>query len=271
MGGFGISGPAVRVLDVDGDLGGLVPNGELDAARARSVARVLKVDRRCWDPAGLCLAVDASWLGLLVVEGLLLRCVCVGSWAACELLSAGDVFRPWDADGEGGPLAVTVNWQVLRSGRVAVLDGEFARRMAYWPSVYGGLMQRVLARSGRLAVEQAVTRSTSMDDRLLLSFWLLADRCGLVTREGVVMTLPITHELLSTLVGCRRPTVTVALSKLDKRGLLRRVARDRWLLTHEALMLIHESDRLAEATAEAAHYRDRQPTALLSSTPRAAC
>lgn len=251
---FGIRGEtAVRVLEVDRDLGEQVPCAEMGWAGARSVARVLTVEGRSWVPAGSCLAAGPSWLGLLVLDGLLLRRVCVGSHSACEVLAPGDVFRPWDEDRSPGPIPVIVDWRVLRPSWLAVLDGEFARRMAPWPSVYVGLMQRIVARSRRLAIGQAVTRRTSTAGRLLLLLWLLADRFGVMTGEGVVIRLPVTHELLGTLVGCRRPTVTTTLSKMSEQGLVRREARDRWLLSNAALTILRESDRLDETDNEETH------------------
>jgi CRP-like cAMP-binding protein len=256
MTGLGVKGQAVRVLDVDRELGARVPDAELEVARIRSVARVLKVDRRCWDPTAACVSMSPRPLGLLMIEGQLLRRVCVGPRSGCELLGAGDVFRPWDEDGKPGPIPVTVNWQVLRPARVAVLDREFALRMAQWPSVYTGLMQRVATRSRRLAIEQAVTRLTSARARLLLLFWLMAERWGVVTLGGVVVTLPLTHESLGALIGCERPTVTMTLGKLAERGLLRRQAHGRWLMTNEALRLLREPDRIALAP-DACHVDDR--------------
>jgi hypothetical protein len=49
-------------------------------------------------------------------------------------------------------------------------------------------------------------------------FWQLADRWGQMTPEGVVLPLPLTHELLGQLVGLHRPTTSTALQRLTRAG-----------------------------------------------------
>jgi CRP/FNR family transcriptional regulator, cyclic AMP receptor protein len=73
---------------------------------------------------------------------------------------------------------------------------------------------------------------------VLLLFWLLAQRWGAVTREGVLVKVPLTHELLATLIGSRRPTVTIAVQKLARDQLLIRHDKDRWLLTTKAIQAL---------------------------------
>jgi len=66
-----------------------------------------------------------------------------------------------------------------------------------------------------------------------VQFWHLAERWGRVGRDGVTITLPLTHELLAKLVGAARPSVTTALGDLAARGLLTR-DQDSWRLSHES-------------------------------------
>jgi len=51
-----------------------------------------------------------------------------------------------------------------------------------------------------------------------------------VTRDGVVVPLPLTHELIGQVVGARRPAVTTALGHLHAHGLVARRADGGWLL-----------------------------------------
>jgi DNA-binding transcriptional ArsR family regulator len=81
----------------------------------------------------------------------------------------------------------------------------------------------------------ALTHLPRAYERLLILFWLLADRWGRVSPEGVRLTLPVTHEVLAMLIGTQRPTVTIALRRLAAAGLLLREGRDRWLLTNAAI------------------------------------
>ena len=78
--------------------------------------------------------------------------------------------------------------------------------------------------------------------RLLILFWLLAERWGRVARDGVHVTLPLTHEVLAMLVGAHRPTVTIALQRLTRAGLLTRERPDRWLLTNRAIEYLGEPE-----------------------------
>src|SRR5947207_5684596 len=81
-------GPPVALFDVDPDLAVGVPAGELETAGERALARTLDVAPPTWDAAAIAAAADDGWPGLLVIEGLLLRCVTVGQRSACELFGA---------------------------------------------------------------------------------------------------------------------------------------------------------------------------------------
>lgn len=59
--------------------------------------------------------------------------------------------------------------------------------------------------------------------------WLLSESWGQVTPSGVRLPLALTHETLGALVGARRPSVTLAVSKLAQDGAI--VHQDTgWLL-----------------------------------------
>ena len=230
------------LLNEDPDLAHKLEGTELAAARQRAVARVILFDRRTWDPTDICAQADDDCIGLFVLEGLLVRRVTVGKRQACELFGPGDIFRPWDADGEYEPLTISLDWLVLVAGRLAVLDGPFALRIARWPSITAQLMSRVARRARHLALTQAVTHLPRVYGRLLILFWLLAERWGTVTPEGIRVSLPLTHDLLAMLVGAHRPTVTLALQRLSDAGLLVRKRRNDWLLTHAAVERISDPE-----------------------------
>jgi CRP/FNR family transcriptional regulator, cyclic AMP receptor protein len=230
------------LLNEDPDLAHKLRGPELAAARQRAIAHVIRFDRRTWDPSEICAHADDDCIGLFVLDGLLVRRVTVGKRQACELFGPGDIFRPWDADGEYEPLTISLDWLVLVAGRLAVLDGRFALRIARWPSITAQLMSRVARRARHLALTQAVTHLPRVYGRLLILFWLLAERWGTVTPEGFRVSLPLTHELLALLVGAHRPTVTLALQRLSDAGLLVRKRRNDWLLTHAAVERISDPE-----------------------------
>lgn len=243
--GFAAARQRVALLDADPDLGAGLSSHDFEVARRYSVAGTVEIEGHSWDPTAISQAADDGWLGLFVLSGLLMRRVTVGKRAACELFGAGDVIRPWDSDGEYAPLPITLDWLVLRPGRLAVLDTAFAVRIARWPSITSRLVGRVAARARYLALTQAVTHLPRTHARLLMLFWLLAERWGKVGPDGVHVTLPVTHELLSVLVGSHRPTVTIALQRLARAGLLKRQRSDRWLLTARATELLAHPESLA--------------------------
>jgi Crp-like helix-turn-helix domain len=59
--------------------------------------------------------------------------------------------------------------------------------------------------------------------------WLLAERWGYVSTMGTHLRLDLTHETLGSLVGARRPTITLAVSELVDRGALIKQQQG-WLL-----------------------------------------
>jgi DNA-binding IclR family transcriptional regulator len=60
----------------------------------------------------------------------------------------------------------------------------------------------------------------------------------------VRITLPLTHDVLAMLVGAHRPTVTIAVQRLARTGLLHRERRNRWLLTNRAIDSLGQPESL---------------------------
>ena len=98
-----------------------------------------------------------------------------------------------------------------------------------------------------LTLIQAVTHLPRVHARLLLLFWVLAERNGRVSPRGVSLRLPVTHDVLAMLVGALRPTVTLALQRLKGADLLIRERSDQWLLTNRAIEILERTDDLGLA------------------------
>ena len=240
----------VSLLDEDPDLAAGLAESERALAGRQALATVVSIDPPSWRVGAMAGDSKRAWLGLFVIEGMLLRCVRIGRRSACELAGPGDLIRPWDTDGEYAPLPIEVEWRVLTATRMAVLDGGFARRIAPWPHIGGALVGRAAQRARSLGLMGALTHLPRAYERLLILFWLLADRWGTVTPAGVQVTLPVTHEVLAMLIGTQRPTVTIALQRLNRAGLLVRTGRDRWLLTAEAMESLARPETLELASAD---------------------
>ncbi|MGZ4165646.1 MAG: Crp/Fnr family transcriptional regulator [Solirubrobacteraceae bacterium] len=219
-----------HVLREDPELAEAIP--ALLRARAvdECVAATRTVKRGRWQPED----VAAGWvgpggIGLLVLEGLMVRRVGVDDRFGAELLGEGDLLRPWQGEDANPTLSLTSGWKVLEASRLAVLDETVAAAMAAYPQVTGRLVARALERSRNLAVNMAIIHQSRVNTRLLMLLWHLADRWGRVGSEGVRLPLRLTHSVLADLVAARRPTVTSALSELARQELV--TPRDRgWLL-----------------------------------------
>ena len=240
----------VSLLDADRDLAAGVPADDLEAARRRAVAALVEVGPPEWDPRALCAMAEPGWLGLFVIDGLMIRRVTVGKRAACELFGPSDLLRPWDADGEYEPLPINIDWIVLKTVRLAVLDATFVLRTAPWPSINSAIVSRVVQRARYLSLTEAVMHLPRAHPRLLILFLLLAERWGKVGPDGVRISLPLTHEVLGMLIGAQRPTVTIALQRLARAGLLTRERTDCWLLTNAAIERLRHPERLALIDAD---------------------
>lgn len=213
-----------RLLQEDPDLAEAVPANRRDQATDELVTSCLRLTPGPWK----LLERDPASIGLIVLEGVLLRHVEIDGRFGLELLGETDVLRPWQ--GADAPmLDLQSEWSVLMPARLAWLDGRSARLLARYPEITGRLFERLLRRSRHLVTNMAIVHQPRVDTRLHLLMWHLAGRWGKVRRDGVVLPLKLTHALLADLVAARRPTVTSALSDLTRRGLVRQTDEG-WVL-----------------------------------------
>jgi CRP-like cAMP-binding protein len=166
-------------------------------------------------------------LAVLVLEGLVFLELESGRARAGWLIGPDDLIRPWHL--AESPLTDRTSWRILKPTRVAVLNDRYRRYAAAYPAVIDELMERAARTSHWLLAKSLVISSPLVEDRLLLWFALAGERWGKMTPEGVLLELPLTHDLLGALVGARRPTITVALQSLEHAGVLVRGTRG-WLL-----------------------------------------
>ncbi len=223
----------VQLLDVDPDLG-----RHLDEQSRRDARRHLFVRVERLGPGVRALPADLfdaqGGIGLLVLEGLALRRVGLAHRAAAELLGPGDLLRPWQDDGEHEAYPFDASWRIIQALDVAVLDAAVTRRLAQVAPVVSELVGRALTRSRRSVGSFVTSQLTSVDQRLLVSLWHLADRWGRVRPDGIMLPLPMTHEALGLLVGARRPSVTAALGRLAERRVVVPQPGGGWLLCGDA-------------------------------------
>lgn len=231
MGVVGPPAPRLRrcyVLDEDADLAeGLDPSGRA-AARRLATATVVRLPAgpqplQDWYTAAL------RGPGLLILDGVVARELRVVGRCATEILGPGDLLRPWDVDVDE-PVPCEVVWRVIDPADVAMLDESFADRIRRWPAIAEALLHRAEHRAEACAIERAIAAHPRVDVRVVLLLWHLAGRWGKVGPDGTVrIALPLTHRLIGELIGAERPTVSHALTRLSKAGLMSSHARE-WTL-----------------------------------------
>ena len=201
----------------DPELGAHLPEGELARARRAVVAPIRRLETGCctWR-----FDESSAYMGILVLEGVLVRHVVFGHTIASELTGRGDVLRPWVSIADE---AVPARWEVLAPARIAMLDSEFASRVRQWPQIVSALLDRSRRRTDSQLIQSAIRQARRVEDRVLLVLWDFAQRWGEASSEGLVMPeVKITGELWARIVGARRQSVSSAMGSLADRGAIRR-------------------------------------------------
>ena len=174
----------ISIVDADPELGELLVESERERARREALTRERRLSIGEWEAASA-IEPDVHHRGFLVIDGLLSREVDVLGRRCVELLSVGDVLRPWRWDADGSHVQAEVGWMVLEPTRLAVLDHGLVVRMTPWPQLGVELFARGTRRAHALAVALAIAHHPRVDDRLLLTLWHLAERWGRVGAEGI--------------------------------------------------------------------------------------
>lgn len=219
----------IRVLDADPDLADALDEHEVEEARHSLVAPVITLDEGDWSPRHA-IPAKKGHLGVLVTDGILCREVVVGDSVCAELVGPGDLLRPWDGVGAGALVSCDVRWHVLEEAQLAILSRRFATVAARWPALTSALVARAVSRSNALALSATISCTTGLETRLLMLFWHMADRWGRVRRDGVLVPVQMTHELIARLIGARRPSVSTALKRLERDAQITRLNGTGWLL-----------------------------------------
>jgi CRP/FNR family transcriptional regulator, cyclic AMP receptor protein len=126
------------------------------------------VDEGVWNPEEAEGETARGGIGLLILDGLLVRRVGAEGRYGAELLGPGDLLRPWEHDGEDATLPFATSFHVNERLKLAVLDLKAAARMAPYPEVVGALVGRAMQRARHFAVTMAIAHYPRIDRRLLL-------------------------------------------------------------------------------------------------------
>jgi len=217
----GQRGEWVQVLHADAQLAAAIPVAALEAAAGYAFAPSRWLETGDWHPSDEPDGTD-GWLGLLVLDGFVVRHVQVIGRPPCELLGPGDLLHPWEPD-HTEPFPAGSRWEVLERTHLAVLDRRFAAVAGRWPEVVSALFARAISRSRSLLLNLAIGQLVGIDIRLLVLLWHVAERWGThEPGEPAVVPVHLTHQILASLISAQRPTVTSALASLSERGLITR-------------------------------------------------
>jgi len=203
----------VRILEVDAELGGALDGASLRRATIELQAEALRLEPGEWRAPES--PPEPGHLGLLIIDGLMTRHLEVEGARCAELLGSGDLLRPWQEDAAS---FVHARWRILQRAEVAILTAEVSARLCRYPPLIEALVERSMNRSRSMAVFSAIDNVIGVERRLRLLLWHLAERWGRVERDGVLMPLRLTHQMIADLVGSRRPSVTTALTRLADAG-----------------------------------------------------
>ena len=165
--------------------------------------------------------------GATIIDGLVVHELQLGDQSGIQLLGPGDLLLP------GGdvlpPWLAQSDFLASAPVRLGLLDNELLLALRRCPQMAAGLYASVGDQMQRLTSQLVICQLPRVDQRVLSMMWLLAEAWGHVTPGGVRLPLNLTHETLGSLIGARRPTVTLALRKLSEEGAI--VHQDgSWLL-----------------------------------------
>jgi CRP/FNR family transcriptional regulator, cyclic AMP receptor protein len=214
----------VRVLDEDPQLGRWLNDETMRVARRQVVIDAYDLPAGRWVAQDF-LRASPPPLGVLILDGFLTHAVLLGGRRGLEILGPGDVLHPWEHYGSYAPVPFEEVWTVVDPARVAVLDRHFEATCGRLPGVMAELMDRATRRTRSVALHRAVTQLSGLRTRVLVMLWYIADRWGRVGPEGVLVPLRLHHQTLADLVGCRRPSLTVAINELIEAGAIARKSR----------------------------------------------
>ncbi len=218
------SGSSVHLLEADPDIGAFLTSEQWREAEEFSV-QVRRVDKGVLDLDAM--FEETGSFGAMLLDGMLLAQLQVGDRGVAQLLGPRDLLSV-----QTSPRSTLVAHMSVRAptpSRLAILGRNVAYAAQRWPPLLAGLYARMGEQCDRVATQLAICQLPRVEDRVLAILWMLAESWGRVTTSGTVLPLLLTHDIIGTLIGARRPTVTLALGELTQRGAIVQ-QKDSWLL-----------------------------------------
>jgi CRP-like cAMP-binding protein len=153
---------------------------------------------------------------LLIEEGLVLMSVSDRKSArriVVSLAGPGSVILPPGVD---------ERLEAFTDARVTLVSASSNRRLLEIPAAAISIMDGI--RAGLQECRQSLAHFASRRhaERVRLKLIQLARSYGKVGTDGLLLEVPLTHELLADMVGSTRETVTRALAQLAHEGIIQR-------------------------------------------------
>lgn len=164
--------------------------------------------------------------GVCVVKKGVLKIVSVsdqGTEQVLHILRTGDVFGELILIGKPRPFTAIA----LTDATVSILPASIVQDLlATSPAFSRNYLRLLSMRLYELERTFPALVQAWPHHRLAKELLHLAEDLGDETPKGTRLTLRLTHELLSNLIGASRETVTLLIHKFEEIGLLRREGRD---------------------------------------------
>jgi hypothetical protein len=216
--------------------------------------------------------------GMMVCRGLIMHRTSFGERLTTRILGEADIVTVGDSylSSEHADEYVVAG----ESAQVALLGSQILQATREIPGLLRALQLRMGVQHHRLVIQMAICQLPRVEDRLLAILWLLAESWGRVSPDGVLLPVDLTHQALGELIGAKRPTVTLAVSQLARRGAAERRSTG-WMLYdtpppgivqpngRSGARLVHPDARWATsatATADVATGREQLSVELLAAT-----
>jgi hypothetical protein len=161
-----------------------------------------------------------QWLGLIVLEGFLVRPLTAGHRRIGDLAGPGDLLRPWDRLDWEGLVQTPSAYTVLSPVTLAVLDQRFSAVAGRFPQLMGALLSRSHRRSWQLAAAVAIGDAGTTEDKVRSLLTYAADRWGRSEDGGRLLPGQLTPRALAWALDAGEPTVRAALDRLSAAGAL---------------------------------------------------
>jgi CRP/FNR family transcriptional regulator, cyclic AMP receptor protein len=218
----------VSLLRVWPDITGSLAPEERGVAERALLAPLVTA---CDEDLAAALAVEpGDAFNFVLVSGTVLKETTLASSSALELLGPGDVLAPPLSATRQLEFRAASRYLALGDASIATLGMRFERVAMRWPQVSGFLHRQIAEQAHRASMHLAMLHMSRAEDRILALFADLGERFGRVTPDGILIDLPLSHELIGRLTASRRPTATIALQNLSQQGLLTRHADNSWKL-----------------------------------------